>query len=183
MRIRIKSIDKGKFDISIVNPEDNPELANLLNPVVKEFKNKNELCQSNRGLCFKHSKDFIEWVQNEYPVLYRKLLGRGIKPIEGLFQIDNPEKLPLEDADLYDYEFEDFLNKHEDDYYYDSHNKMNLSKLIWKWAEANLERLDDFYYMNHGWVEVDGLILDFTWLQFRHAINNKVPLKERYEYL
>ena len=183
MKVKIKAVDKRKYDISIVNPEDNPELAELLNPVVKEFKNKGELCQSNRGFCFKHSKEFLEWVDTEYPVLYKNLLKQGIEPIEGLFQVDNPEKLPLEDADLYDYEYEKFLDEYEEDYFQADGDKKEISNLIWKWAKDNLERLNDFYYMNHGWIEVDGLIIDFTWLQFRHAINDKVPMKERYEYL
>jgi hypothetical protein len=181
--MKIKVSDKREFDISIVNPEVNPELAKLLNPVVKEFKNKNKLCQSNRGFCFIHSKDFLKWVDTEYPVLYRKLTGRGIKAIEGLFQLDDPEKLPLEDADLYDFEFEKFLDENEEEYFQAQGEPRDMSKLIWEWSQKNIERLDDFYYMNHGWIEVGDLIIDFTWLQFRHAINNKVPLSERYEYL
>lgn len=181
--MRIKIVDKREFDISIINPEDNPSLAKLLNPVVKEFKNKNDLCQSNRGFCFKHSDDFIVWLMEYYPVLYKNLMNKGLKKEEGGFQIDYPDKLYLEEWDLQKNEWQDFLDKYEDEYYYAQGNRIELSKLIWKWAKENLKRLDDFYYLPHGWVEIDGLIIDFTWLQFRHAINNKVPLKERYEYL
>lgn len=181
--MKIKVTDRREFDIAIVNPQDNLELAKLLNPVAKEFKNKNKLCQSNRGFCFIHSQDFIEWIMNEYPVLYKKLKAMGIRKIEGLFQIDNPEMLPLEPADLESREWEDFLDQYEEEYYQADSDPKQVSELIWKWAKENLERLDDFYYMNHGWVEVEGLKIDFTWLQFRHAINNKVSLNERYEYL
>lgn len=182
MKVKVRAIDKGKFDISIVNPNDDIELANLLNPVVREFKNKNKLCQSNRGFCFIHSEDFLNWVDREYPILYRKLLERGISVMEGLFQIDDPEKLPLNEADLYSEEFGKFLEEEEYNYSGLKGDRRELSNLIWEWSKKNIEKLDDFYYINHSWVDVDGLIIDFTWLQFRHAINNKVPLKERYEY-
>lgn len=183
MKVRVIAKDRREFDIAIINPEDNPNLAKLLNPVVKEFKNKNKLCQSNRGFCFIHSKDFLQWVDTEYPVLYKNLLEKKIEAIEGLFQVDNPEKLPLEESDLYSKEWEKFLDVYEEEYFQVQGDRDAISNLIWKWANENSQNLDDFYYMNHGWVEVDGLIIDFTWLQFRHAINNKVPLKERYEYL
>lgn len=181
--MKIKLVDSRKFDIAIVNPESNPELAELLNPIVKEFKNKNKLCQSNRGFCFTHSEDFVDWLRDEYPVLYRKLLQRGIEKIEGVFQIDNPEKLYLEPSDLESKEYEAFMDDYEDEFFKAQNDRREVSDLIWKWAKENIDYLDDFYYMNHGWVEIEGLIIDFTWLQFRHAINNKIPMTERYEYL
>jgi hypothetical protein len=182
--MRIKVSDKRQFDIAIINGEDNPKLANLLNPVVVEFKNKSNLCQSNRGYCYIHSEDFVEWLKENYPVLYKnlsKLSFEGVEIVIGQIQIDHPEKLPLGEEDLYPEEWEDFLTKHGEEY-----DKLGddfkKSELIWKWAKKNLDRLDDFYYMSHSWVEIYGTIIDFTWLQFRHAINNKVPLIERYEW-
>lgn len=179
--MRIKVTDRREFDIAIINPEVNYELATLLNPVVKEFKNKNPLCQSNRGFCFIHSQDFLYWVEDKYPILYKRLKDRGIKKVEGVFQVDNPEKLPLESADLYSKEWDKFITDYEEEYYQAQNNPREISELIWEWARNNLNDLDAFYYMNHAWIEIEGLIIDFTWLQFRHAINNKVPLKERYE--
>lgn len=181
--MKIKVNDKRQFDIAIINGEDDLELANLLNPVVVEFKNKSNLCQSNRGFCYAHSNDFVQWLEKEYPVLYKNLMKKNLMVVEGLFQIDNPEKLPLDESDLYSEEFEEFLDQYEEEYWQLDGDRNGISQLIWMWAQENLERLDDFYYMNHGWIEVDGLVIDFTWLQFRHAINNKVPLIERYEYL
>ena len=181
--MRIKVSDKRQFDIAIINPEVNPGLAKLLNPVVKEFINKNKLCQSNRGFCVKHSNDFITWLKNEYPVLHKNLLKKGLELVKGLYKIDNPEKLYLEPLDLYEDEWEDFLDKYEDDYFYIEKDKKEVSELIWKWAQESLERLDDFYYVTHGWIKVEGLIIDFTWLQFRRAINDKNSLRKRYMYL
>jgi hypothetical protein len=181
--MRIKVIEKKQFDTAIVNPQSNLELTNLLNPIVIEFKEKNKLSSYDRGSCFARSNDFIQWLKKTYPALYENLLNKGIDTMEGLFQIDNPPKLPLEISDLYDDEFEDFLDKHGEEYSRIEGKTNEISELIWKWAKENLERLDDFYYMSHGWVEVDNLIIDFTWPQFKNSINDKVPLIERYEYL
>lgn len=181
--MRLKVTDKRQFDISIVNSNVNLKLANLLNPVVKEFKNKSNLCQSNRGFCFVHSSDFMNWVESQYPILYKNLLNKKIRVVEGIFQIDNPIKLPLEESDLHENEWEKFLEKHEEEYFQADGDRREVSKLIWAWAQKNLKELYDFYLMNHSWIEVEDLIIDFTWLQFRHAIDNKIALVERYNYL
>jgi hypothetical protein len=104
-----------KIDKSIINSNDNLELANYLNSVIKEFKSVNDIHYANRGYCFIHSHEFIEWIKKRYKVLYRNLMYKGIKAVNGLFQIDYPVELPLSLNDLDQNQYEKFMKENEED--------------------------------------------------------------------
>lgn len=179
--MRIKVVDRRPYHPAIINPETNPELADLMNPLVKEFKINMITCDANRGPCYNNSKDFLKWLESKYPTQYKNLKAKGIQMIEGLFKVDDPRGIKMTLADINDYEMEEFMIWVGEDYDIDNEDfTLDLLEFL---AERYEDDLDDLFYWNHGWVEVNGLIIDLTWQQFRHAINNKENLEERYHYL
>lgn len=173
-----------KVSKAIINPKDNLELSNYLHSVVREFIIINDIHDSNRGYCFIHAHEFIKWIEKRYPILYKKLIDLNLKTIDGLFQIDYPIELPLSLNDLKQNQYEKFMEENEDDYYVVEDDPCERSEMIWDWVNDNMtqEEIKSFYFIEHTWIEVGGLIIDFTWKQFRHAIDNKSNIKERYNY-
>lgn len=179
--MKIKVVDRRSYHPAIINPETNPELAELMNPLVKEFKINMITCDANRGPCYRNSEDFLKWLKFKYPIQYKNLKAKGLKTISGLFKIDNPQGIKMSISDLNNEELNDFIDWAGIGYNVD--NKNFTADLIEFLAERYPDDLDDLFYWNHGWVEIDSLIIDLTWQQFRHAINDKKNLEERYHYL
>lgn len=175
----------AKIDSSIINAEDNLELANYLNAVVKEFKSITDIHYANRGYCFIHSHEFLKWIEDRYPILYSKLSNLGAKVVDGLFQIDYPIRLPLDLNDLDQKNYEKFMLENEEEYYIIEDEIYERSEMIWEWVVHNMteEEILSFHFIEHSWVEIGNLIIDFTQQQFRHAIDSKEDLKARYSYL
>lgn len=179
---RIKEKTKVKqFDKALVNYYANIGLSERLIPVIKKYRAEVNIDEC-RGQCYNEADKFVYWLQDNDWDLFLELQDMGLQRVDGLFVIDNPEKLPLEVQDLEQDEYEAFMSLYEDDV--DFNDPADVSYYVWKYLEeyANEDRLSDFYAFNHAWVDIDGYIIDFTWPQFRQAIDNTGNLVDRYEY-
>lgn len=172
------------FDEAIVNPEQNIELAKKLNPIIIEYRESANVCNS-RHACYEESKKFYNWLKDNYENLFEELIEQGLEVAEGLFEIDNPEMLPLNEIDLENEELKEFLNLYQEQI--DFLDTKNFSRLIWQYIinYAEEDRINDFFYMYHYWIEIvnEGMVIDFTWNQFENAIEDKSNIINRYETL
>jgi len=171
-----------KYDPALINYYDDTELSNILDPLIKEYRTKEDvdIC---RGQCYNESDKFINWLEKNHNEIFKELDELGMQRYDGLFSIDSPEKLPLEIQDLEQDEYEEFMDLYEDDV--DFHNPENVSYYVWLYLQnyADDERINDFFVMNHSWIDIEGMfIIDFTWQQFKNAIINTEDLIDRYEY-
>lgn len=160
------------LDKAIINPEVDIELAELINEIIKLFRSKN-IINEERGFCYDVSRTFYN---------YCKQLGiPKLRLIEGLFEIDNPEALPLGTMDLKQTEYDRFMDEYELDI--DFTDDKEISEYIWQFVQENLsdDEIESFYNFEHVWVEIDGIIVDFTWTQFINAINTIDNLIDRYD--
>ena len=172
-----------KFDKAIINPSRDEELAILLNDIIKLYRKEVQV-NIDRGQCFRESYRFVDWLASN------NFINKSIEADiwEGLYIIDSPEKLPLTIMDLEQHEYDEFMDLYEDTMppydYRDGVVEYELSELIWKYLleHASEDRLSEFYAFNHAWVDIDGLIIDFTWEQFKDALDDLENLEERYEY-
>ena len=172
-----------EFDKAIINPNSDIELASLMNDIIKLYRKEHEV-YVERGQCFRQSMLFIDWLFKE-----GFTNDNFIAEVwEGLYIIDNPEKLPLNIMDLEQDEYEEFMDLYEDVMpptdYSDGVVEYELSELIWKYLieYVSEDRLSEFFAFDHAWVDIDGLIIDFTWEQFKDALDDLENLRERYEY-
>lgn len=168
------------LDKAIMNcDESNIEMAKLLNPIIAEYRLNSKIDES-RGQCYNECDNFVYWLQDNKPELYSELEELGLNRIEGSFQIDYPEKLPLTLQDLNTEEYKNFLDLYEKDV--DLHDEEDTSHYIWKYIKENLQdKIHHYYSYNHAWLFVDGLIIDFTWEQFKNAIDDKENILFRYD--
>lgn len=182
--MRIKVTDKREFGSSIINPEDNRELARKLDPILKQYKNTTKTLKC-RGACHYEAEKFVKWLEKNYSMLYNELEPTRV---QGYFMIDYPEKLPLSAGDFSEQELDTFLNIYGDQIpdsfeYLDEGSKeaREMSILLWEFAKEYVKNPLEFFYIEHEWVLIDNLMVDTSWEQFRHAIKNNKNLRERYE--
>lgn len=179
---RIKEETKVKqFDKALVNYYVNIGLSERLAPIIKQYRSEIDIDEC-RGQCYNEADKFIYWLQDNDWDLFLELQDMGLQRVDGLFVIDDPEKLPLEFQDLEQDEYEEFLNLYDDDI--DPSDPEDISYYIWQYLQeyADEDRLGDFYAFNHAWIDIDGYIIDFSWPQFKEAIDNTGNLEDRYEY-
>ena len=179
---RIQEETKSKpYDYALINYFSNFGLADMLNPIIIEYREA-EYIDECRGQCYNEADNFVYWLQDNYQDVFLDLKDMGLQRVDGLFNIDDPEKLPLEVQDLEQDEYEEFMSLYEDDV--DFNDPEDVSYYVWSYLQeyAEEDRIGDFYAFNHAWVDVDGFIIDFTWPQFRQAIDNTENLADRYEY-
>lgn len=160
------------LDKAIINPEVDIELAELINEIVEMFRSKN-IINEERGFCYAVSRTFYNFCkQLDIPKL---------RLMQGLFEIDNPEALPLNIMDLMQDEYEAFMDEYELDV--DFTDDKEVSEYIWSFVQENLsdDEIENFYQFEHSWVEIDDIIVDFTWSQFKNAINTTDNLIDRYD--
>lgn len=179
-RVKNDQIKKA-FDKAIINPYNNLGLSEILNDVIKEYRDKEYICDK-RGQCYEESNNFVFWLQDNYTDLFEELKEYGLQVVYGIFEIDNPALLPLELQDLEKDEYEEFLDLYEEDI--DLNDEEELSDTIWEYITENADdsRIESFYMFDHAWVDIDGLIIDFTWAQFIEAIEDTGNLADRYQY-
>ena len=175
-----------ELDTAFINPEDDRQLAKNINFILLEYR-KRYNPKAERHTCYEESSRFVKYVRDHYWDIYLDLKNKGLDVIEGYFEIDRPEKLPLDLQDLDSYEYNEFLDTFEEEI--DIKNKVELSEAIWLYlkqkAEENEEakdRLEDFYFFDHAWVEVGALIIDFTVGQFINTLEQDKDILQRYNY-
>jgi hypothetical protein len=171
---KVKSYDKA-----MVNYYSNLGLADMLNPVIKQYR-KEVYINSSNGQCYNESDKFINWLSSNFSNLYRVLETYGIKRHEGYFGVDYPGKLLLGLGHLEKDEYDVFMDLYEDSW----DSPKELSELIWDFLEKLYKddpaKLGDLYEVDHGWVGIDDFIIDFTWEQFKNAIKDTKNLVDRY---
>jgi len=171
------------YDKAIINPNDWINMANIINPLIKEYR-KSSIINTDRGFCKRESDNFIFWLQDEHKDIFDNLVDTAnIKVVDGYFNIDYPEGIDLDIMDLNSVEGLEFMDLYEDNV--DFTDNRDVSHYIWEYIQHYVDddRLGDFYSYNHAWIDLDGLIIDFTWEQFKNAIAEQFPSIERYEYL
>lgn len=171
---------------AIINPEKDRELAEIISRVIDEYNmdsNYDKFCA--RGHCYNQSQQFLDYVDHEVDIDIRWYLlqDEGLRLIEGLFEIDRPEEMLLDYNDLYDNEYDEFMDLYGDNPGLDDPEE--LSYLIWEYIKnyASEDRIEEFYEFEHVWLETyNRLIIDFTADQFKNAINNNNRnIASRYE--
>jgi len=134
------------------------EVLDLVNQYIEENG-----VDTTRGACFEESAN-----------LYFYLLDYGVPQdslelVEGVFEVENPVGLKLNFQDLYSDELDLFLSKYEGIIDFDK--ELELSEAIFEFiTEYKPERINDFFLINHGWVEYEGYIIDITKEQFEDAV-------------
>lgn len=172
----------------IINPEGYEDILSLLEPIIEVYLRENTI-NTERHFCKIETNKFLDFLKKEFTSLFEELTEKyGSLEYEGYFEIDDPTKLPLDLIDLDQEEYELFLDLYEEDL--PDFTEQELSDLIFNFImDLDMidmtEKLESLYFIDHAWVDIDGLIIDFTWKQFESTIEpNESAIKrcKRYHY-
>lgn len=139
----------------VINPEDNPQVANQINSLIKDFKRTIPMKRDNCGI--------INWELHDY--LVNKGLNKSdFKIVHGEFKTDNLNLL-----DKYD------LTKDEQKLYRAVYSDKFTNEMIIEFIKDQIpDLLDDFYYLPHQWLEYKGLILDAATKMFNKGLEKPI---------
>jgi len=170
------------LDKAIINGNPASQFVRELNAAIKQYrKQANAIC-IDRGFCFSERDNFYNWLKDNYP----ELLEDDVKVIEGQFYIDYPWLLPLNLSDMEKDEYNAFLDYIEEELgdNLNQYSPMELSEAIYNFLidYRDEDNIGDLQFFEHAWLDFDGLIVDFTWEQFKNAIQNTDDLDTRYQY-
>lgn len=144
-----------------------------LDEVIKEYLDNNKV-DTSRGYCFIESESLYWYIAD---LGDENIDLDDLKVVEGYFEIDYPEKLPLTFQDLYSDEYEMFLDLYDDNF--SLYSEEELSEVLWEFINRYLDK-SRFYIIPHGWLEYQGEIIDITREQFKNAIKNFKNIEDRY---
>lgn len=158
MRFLIEKLNNK--NILIPNKEDNLDLYLEIENLLDDFKSKSRCIRDNCGLI---ACDLFYYIK-EY--------GYNPNIVRGEFKTDNLNLL-----DRYDLTKEQ-LNKYKT--IYNNFDNKNIIEFIKK---NYPEELENYYYLPHTWIELDGLIIDPSYKMFLKGMDSQISknnyIKER----
>jgi len=171
------------LDKAIINGNPTSQFVRELNAAIGQYrKQANAIC-IDRGFCFDERDNFYNWLEKNKPELIK---GEDVLLVDGQFSIDYPWLLPLNLIDMEQDEYNAFLDYIEEDLgdNLNRYSPMELSEAIYNFLidYRDEDDIGDLYFFEHAWLDFDGLIIDFTWEQFKNAIQNTEDLYMRYHY-
>lgn len=139
----------------VINPDDNLEVANQINELVKDFKSNIPMRRDNCGV--------INWELHDH--LVNKGLDKDeLKMVSGEFKTDNLNLLDRRD-----------LTRDERRLYKNLYSDTFTNETIIEFIKDQIpELLIDFYYLPHQWLEYKGLILDAATKMFNKGLEKPI---------